>query len=725
MLSRWRLLLGFLATVVAFAAAPAQAERRLALVVGIDNYQSIDRLNKAVNDARAVGAALREIGFDVAVAENVDRRRMSSSLVELENKISPGDTVFFYYAGHGFEITGRNYLLMADLPKPLQGQESLIKDEAFAADQIIDRIQARGARSTIMVLDACRDNPFAEAGGRGLAGSRGLARMTLGNGVFVVFSAGAKQIALDRLNANDRNPNSVFTRVFLTELRTPGLTLDQMVRRTRQSVNNLTNTVGQTQTPAYYDQMIEDVVLRPAAPGAPAPVVATPAPTPAPATTPAPAPAQTPAPSVAVVVPPPAPPPPRPTAPKPAVGIFAPPEPGSIKVGILHSLSGTMATSEAPLKDALLFLIDEQNKRGGVLGKRLDPVVVDPASNWPLFAEKARDLITKDKVSVVFGTYASVSRKSVLPVFKELNSLLFYPVQFEGEESERNIFYTGAAPNQQAIPAADYLMSEEKAQRFVLVGTDFVYPRTINKILENYLASKGVKPGDIMINYTPFGFSDWQKIVADIKRFASAGRKTAVISSINGDANIPFYRELAAQGIKTNTVPVLALSIGEGELAGIDPKPLAGQLAAWNYFQSIDTPSNREFIARWRAFMKNPKRVTSDPMEAHAIGFAMWVAAVQKAGTTDPDKVIDAIVGVKVANLTGGTAEMMPDHHITRQAFVGEIRTDGQFDAVWKSSNMIPAEAWSKQLPGSKDLIADWATLKCGNYNTVTKRCGG
>src|SRR5246127_1224323 len=281
----------------------------------------------------------------------------------------------------------------------------------------------------------------------------------------------------------------------------------------------------------------------------------------------------------------------------------------TIKVGVLHSLSGTMAISETTLKDTVLFLIDEQNKKGGLLGRKLEPVVVDPASNWPLFAEKARELISKDKVAAVFGCWTSVSRKSVLPVFKELNSILFYPVQYEGEESERNVFYTGAAPNQQAIPAVDYLMKEEKVKRWVLEGTDYVYPRTTNKILEAYLKSKGVAADDIMINYTPFGFSDWQTEVSKIKTFGSGGKKTAVLSTINGDANVPFYKELGNQGIKATDIPVVAFSVGEEELAGIDTKPLVGHLAAWNYFESIDKPINKEFIAKWHEFTKNPKRV--------------------------------------------------------------------------------------------------------------------
>ncbi len=396
----------------------------------------------------------------------------------------------------------------------------------------------------------------------------------------------------------------------------------------------------------------------------------------------------------------------------------------TIKVGILHSLSGTMAISETTLKDVMLMLIDEQNKKGGVLGKKLEAVVVDPASNWPLFAEKARELIAKDKVSAVFGCWTSVSRKSVLPVFKELNSILFYPVQYEGEESERNVFYTGAAPNQQAIPAVDYLAKEEKVERWVLAGTDYVYPRTTNKILEAYLKAKGVKAEDIMINYTPFGHSDWQTIVADIKKFGSAGKKTAVVSTINGDANVPFYKELGNQGIKAKDIPVVAFSVGEEELAGIDTKPLVGHLAAWNYFMSVDTPANKDFIKKWQAFTKNPKRVTNDPMEAHVIGFNMWVQAVEKAKTVDPDKVIDAIVGVKAPNLTGGVSEMLPNHHITKPVLIGEIKGDGQFDVVWKTDGLVPGDAWSKYLEGSKDLVGDWKDKKCGNWNVKTAKCG-
>ena len=396
-----------------------------------------------------------------------------------------------------------------------------------------------------------------------------------------------------------------------------------------------------------------------------------------------------------------------------------------IKVGILHSLSGTMAISETTLKDTMLMLIDEQNKKGGLLGKKLEPVVVDPASNWPLFAEKARELLQKDKVAAIFGCWTSVSRKSVLPVVEELNGILFYPVQYEGEESSRNVFYTGAAPNQQAIPAVDYLMNDLKVKRWVLAGTDYVYPRTTNKILEAYLKAKGVKSEDIMINYTPFGYSDWQSIVADIKKFGSQGKKTAVVSTINGDANVPFYKELGNQGVSAEDIPVVAFSVGEEELSGIDTKPLVGHLAAWNYFMSVKAPANDAFIKQWHAYIKNDKRVTNDPMEAHYIGFNMWVKAVEKAGSTDPDKVIAAMPGIKVPNLTGGTAEMLPNHHITKPVLIGEIQDNGQFEVVWQTNGLVPGDAWSDYLPGSKDIEADWVKLKCGNYNTNTKKCSG
>ena len=399
----------------------------------------------------------------------------------------------------------------------------------------------------------------------------------------------------------------------------------------------------------------------------------------------------------------------------------------TIKVGVLHSLSGTMAISETTLKDTVLMMVDEQNKKGGLLGKKLEAVVVDPASNWPLFAEKARELISKDKVDVIFGCWTSVSRKSVLPVVEELNGLLFYPVQYEGEESSKNVFYTGAAPNQQAIPAVDYLMKDLGVKRWVLAGTDYVYPRTTNKILEAYLKSKGVAAEDIMINYTPFGHSDWQTIVADIKKFGSAGKKTAVVSTINGDANVPFYKELGNQGVSAENIPVVAFSVGEEELSGFDTSPLVGHLAAWNYFMSVDTPANKAFIKQWHEFIKDPKRTTNDPMEATYIGFNLWTKAVEKAKTTKVDAVRKAMYGLSVPNLTGGTATVLPNHHITKPVLIGEIQANGQFEVVWKTDKEVPGDAWTDYLPESAKIVADWQdpAINCGNYNTETKTCSG
>lgn len=382
----------------------------------------------------------------------------------------------------------------------------------------------------------------------------------------------------------------------------------------------------------------------------------------------------------------------------------------TIKVGILHSLSGTMAISETALRNVALMTIEEINASGGVLGKKLEPVVVDPASNWPLFAERARQLITQDKVSVVFGCWTSVSRKSVLPVFKELNSLLFYPVQYEGEELEKNVFYTGAAPNQQAIPATEYLMSDEGggAKRFVLLGTDYVYPRTTNKILRAFLKSKGVKDEDIMEEYTPFGHSDYQTIIANIKKF-SAGGKTAVISTINGDSNVPFYRELGNAGLKATDVPVVAFSVGEEELRGVDTKPLLGHLAAWNYFMSVENPENKAFISKYREWAKKnnvPNAdtvVTNDPMEATYVGIHMWKQAVEKAGTTDTDKVIAAMGGQTFKAPSGFTLTMdKTNHHLHKPVLIGEVREDGQFDVVWETDKPIRAQPWSPFLPGNE-----------------------
>ncbi|MCD0420889.1 urea ABC transporter substrate-binding protein [Rubrivivax sp. JA1024] len=395
-----------------------------------------------------------------------------------------------------------------------------------------------------------------------------------------------------------------------------------------------------------------------------------------------------------------------------ALGISTAHAADTIKVGVLHSLSGTMAISETVLKDTILMAIDEVNARGGVLGKKLEPVVVDPASNWPLFAEKTRQLIGKDKVSVIFGCWTSVSRKSVLPVVEELNGLLFYPVQYEGEELSKNVFYTGAAPNQQAIPAVEYLMSKDGggAKRFVLLGTDYVYPRTTNKILRAFLKSKGIADADILEEYTPFGHSDYQSIIAKIKKFAAEGKKTAVVSTINGDSNVPFYKELGNQGLKATDVPVVAFSVGEEELRGVDTKPLVGHLAAWNYFMSIKNPTNAEFIKKWSAYAKaknipghKDKPLTNDPMEASYIGFNMWVQAVEKAKSTDTDKVIAAMAGQTFKAPSGIVSKMdEKNHHLHKSVFIGEVKADGQFNVVWKTPGPVKAQPWSPFIPENK-----------------------
>ena len=381
----------------------------------------------------------------------------------------------------------------------------------------------------------------------------------------------------------------------------------------------------------------------------------------------------------------------------------------TVKVGVLHSLSGTMAISETVLKDTALMAFEEINAKGGVMGYKIEPVVVDPASNWPLFAEKARQLLTQDKVAAVFGCWTSVSRKSVLPVFEELNGLLFYPVQYEGEELSKNVFYTGAAPNQQAIPAVEYLMSKEGggAKRWVLLGTDYVYPRTTNKILRAFLKSKGVADKDIDEKYTPFGHSDYQTIVADVKKF-SAGGKTAVVSTINGDSNVPFYKELGNQGLKATDVPVVAFSVGEEELRGVDTKPLVGHLAAWNYFMSIKDPVNDEFKKKWAAYAKAKKLpgadkpLTNDPMEATYIGIYMWKQAVEKAKSFDADKVIAAMAGQTFKAPSGIVSKMdEKNHHLHKAVFIGEVKADGQFNVVWKTKGPIKAQPWSPFIAGN------------------------
>src|ERR1700733_7491691 len=382
----------------------------------------------------------------------------------------------------------------------------------------------------------------------------------------------------------------------------------------------------------------------------------------------------------------------------------------TIKVGVLHSLSGTMAISETTLKDPVLMMVDEINKKGGLLGKKVEAGVVDPRSDWPTFAEKAGELLEQDHVAAIYGCWTSVSRKSVLPVIAKDNGLLFHPAQFEGEEGELHVFYAGAAPNQQAIPAVEYLMSADggSVKRWVLEGTDYVYPRTTNKILRAFLHQKGVADADILENYTPFGFSDWQTEVGKIKSFGAGGKKTAVVSTINGDANVPFYKELSNEGVKASDIPVVAFSVGEEELSGMDTSNLVGHLAAWNYFESVKTPENAQFIKDWHAFIKNDKRTTNDPMEATYIGFHMWSQAVMQAGTTDVDAVREAMIGQRVKNLTGTIAVMQPNHHLTKPVLIGEIKADGQFNVVSKTAP-VAGEAWaSKYLAEDKGKVANW-----------------
>jgi urea transport system substrate-binding protein len=395
-----------------------------------------------------------------------------------------------------------------------------------------------------------------------------------------------------------------------------------------------------------------------------------------------------------------------------------------IKVGVLHSVTGPLAISESVLRDVMLMLIDAQNAKGGLLGRTLEPVVLDPASDPGMFAEKLRQLLEESGVAVIFGGWTSSSRKAMIPVLRKHNGLLFYPVQYEGQESERNVFYTGAVPNQQALSAVDYLMHVDGVRRWYLIGSDYIYPRTTNRILEAYLAENEVGPEDIKIRYVPLGQDGWAGIVDEIKSFGRQGKRAGVVSTINGFDNLGFYRELAWQGIDAADIPVMAFSAGDEELAGLDTSGVEGHLSSWGYFQSVDDPANREFVKRWRAFVGDNYRVVNDPMEAHFIGFNMWVEAVRKAGAVDVDKVIDAMIGIKVPNLTGGEAEMLPNHHVTRPAMIGAIGSNGLFEVLWTSPEQLKADAWSDYLPESKEIIADWRPpISCGSYDAGAKTC--
>jgi len=385
----------------------------------------------------------------------------------------------------------------------------------------------------------------------------------------------------------------------------------------------------------------------------------------------------------------------------------------TVKIGVLHSLSGTMAISEVSLRDVVLMAVEEINAKGGVMGKKITPVVVDPASNWDLFAEKAKQLLLQDKVACVFGCWTSVSRKSVLPVFENNNGLLFYPVQYEGEECSKNVFYTGATPNQQLVPGAEYLMSKEGGsyKKFYLLGTDYVFPRTANKILRAFLLAKGVPAANIEEEYTPFNHQDYQTIVGKIKRFSSGGG-AAVLSTINGDSNVPFYKEFGNQGLRSENAPIMAFSVAEDELRGMDTAALVGHLAAWNYYQSVDTPQNKKFVNAFKEYaVKNKlpggaKRVTDDPMEAAYFGVYVWKQAVEKAKSFDVDPVRKAVYGQTFAAPSGTIKMHEYNHHTYRPVLIGEILKDGQFKIISRTKGLVEPEPWSKYT--SPDKGCDW-----------------
>jgi urea transport system substrate-binding protein len=396
---------------------------------------------------------------------------------------------------------------------------------------------------------------------------------------------------------------------------------------------------------------------------------------------------------------------------------------GTIKVGILHSRSGNMAMSEAVLKDTVLMLIADQNKKGGLLGKKLEPVVADPASDWDMFAEKAGELLIRDKVAVVFGGWTSLSRKAALPIFEQMNGLLYYPVAYEGEESSRNIFYLGATPNQQAIPAVRYLMSKEGGdiRRWVLLGTDYLYPRKTNQVLSAYLATEGVSPEDILTIYASPNQSDWREIVESVKAFAAGGKKTAVISTVVGESNAHLYRELINQQIDAGKIPFIALSVSERELGGVDLGKLVGLLAARNYFQSVKSAENDAFITMWANFNEQRDKSTNDAMEATFIGFRMWAQAVSQAGTTDVNAVRQAMYGQRVRAPSGFEVVMNTNHHLSKPAMIGKLDPTGSFDVVWRSISPIKASVWSRYLPDSARRVADWTfPWVCGGCTEPT-----
>ena len=367
-----------------------------------------------------------------------------------------------------------------------------------------------------------------------------------------------------------------------------------------------------------------------------------------------------------------------------------------IKLGILHSLSGTMAISETSCKDASVMAMEEINAKGGVLGKKLEPVIVDGASENPLFTEKAKELLIKHKVAATFGCWTSSSRKSVLPVFEEYNGLLFYPVQYEGEEQSKNVFYTAASPNQQLVPAAQYML-DQGATKFVLLGTDYVFPKTANMVLKAFLKSKGIPDANIIEEYTIFGHKDYQTIVAKIKELAKGGG-TCVLSTINGDSNVPFYKEFANQGLTSSDCPIMAFSVAEDELRAMEVPPLVGHLAAWNYFMSIDTPENKTFIKAFQT-RYGKERVTDDPIEAAYYGVYVWAKAAELAKSIEVDRVREKVYGLEF-DAPGGKKSMHPtNQHTMKPVYIGEILKTGQFKVVWKSKGLVEPDSYSKILP--------------------------
>lgn len=370
---------------------------------------------------------------------------------------------------------------------------------------------------------------------------------------------------------------------------------------------------------------------------------------------------------------------------------------GAIKVGILHSLSGTMTASERPLQSLLVMLIEQLNERGGLLGRPVEAVIMNPRSDWKLYAEQARTMLTEHKVAAIFGCWTSASRKQVLPVVEWANGLLFYPSQYEGEEQSPNVFYTGGTPRQQALPAIDYLRRAGR-QKFFLVGTDYIYPRTTNAIIRSYLAKSGITGADVAEVFTPFGHADWRSTIAELRKFATGGQ-SAVISTISGDSNVHFYREFARAGLTAEVLPVMSLSIGEAELPALPRANMTGHYVAWNYLHEMDSTANRDFISAWRDFSGEPKAIANDPMEATWLGFHLWAAAVEKAGTLDVNRVRDALAGLTLDAPSGFRVQMdRENHHLHKPAVIGRIDRHGVIQPVWISGDVLPPEPWSPWL---------------------------